>query len=212
MSKFDKLLKELFAVIKQKFADAELKDGTCLRSEGELTTGSKVTLITADGAAMEATDGEYELKDGTVVTIKSGVIDSITDSSNPTPTDEPMVKIPKPSKDDNDTANVIQDAATPDSDDMLAQVIQDLTDRVAALEAAIGAQVAQSAEMSKTVEKFAAAPGAEPIKKKAAFEVPVVYNSFNSNQSIPSQNLSLEEMNSAALDKMLEIRNLINKK
>lgn len=54
------------------------KEGAELMIEGDLVNGSKVSIVNpADGSKSDAADGEYELEDGTVITITGGLIVNI---------------------------------------------------------------------------------------------------------------------------------------
>lgn len=51
------------------------KEGAELVIEGDLVNGSKVSMVNpADNSKADAADGEYELEDGTVITITGGLI------------------------------------------------------------------------------------------------------------------------------------------
>jgi hypothetical protein len=172
-NKFKEKIEELFSLIKkEKFADVTLKDGvTILRTEGDLATGVKATIVTQDGAIVPAADNEYELQDGSKVVIKSAVVDSITPAPVATPsapsTDIPMAAAPvAPTAPADSTLAPSAPADDSTTDDKLAQVIDDLTSRVAALEEKLGEQISANTEMSKTVEKMAAEPGAPAVKRR----------------------------------------------
>jgi len=54
------------------------KEGVEMVVEGDLVNGSKVSMINpADGSKIDAADGEYELEDGTVLTVTGGLIVNI---------------------------------------------------------------------------------------------------------------------------------------
>lgn len=54
----------------KKWSDSEIKIS-------EKAVGGKVELINADGSLSDAPDGDYELEDGTVLTVKGGVIEAV---------------------------------------------------------------------------------------------------------------------------------------
>jgi len=54
-----------------------LEDGTKIKVSGEFVEGSLITIVQVDGNEIPAPDGELVLEDGTVITIKDGVIASI---------------------------------------------------------------------------------------------------------------------------------------
>jgi len=67
--------------VKEIFLDAELKDGTNIKVEGDtLEKGAKVTVVTPD-AEVPAPDGIHELEDGTKVQTKDGIIVDITEGT-----------------------------------------------------------------------------------------------------------------------------------
>lgn len=176
------ILKELFLASKREiFTDASLQDGSIIRTDDDmLKVGSKVTLVSQDGTATPVADGSYTLEDGSILVVKSGVIDSITpaaagtdapapaDTTGANPTsDEPasMDAVPTPV----DGITPEQDAEQPapsapaaDSDDVsqLIEIIKNLTDRVSALEEKV-------AGTKMAVEKMSAAPAAKPFNEAA---------------------------------------------
>ncbi|MET0462291.1 MAG: hypothetical protein ABW007_04030, partial [Chitinophagaceae bacterium] len=54
----------------KKWSDSEIK-------VSDKAVGGKVELINADGSLSDAPDGDYELEDGTVLTVKGGVIEAV---------------------------------------------------------------------------------------------------------------------------------------
>jgi hypothetical protein len=174
-------LKELFSLTAEKFDDATLKDGSILR--GDMKPGAKMQLVSADGTVNDAPDSEYECADGTKISIKGGVIDTITpavaavdgtpamaDATEVKPVDEPMAKETKiPAIIEKNEADATPAVETPaadtdsEMDGMLPQIVADLADRVGALEKALGDAKMANMEMSKQLEKFAKEPAAKPI-------------------------------------------------
>jgi hypothetical protein len=158
-SKKDKItekLKELFALTKKvTFFDCPLKDGSILRTEDEaLAKGSEVKIISKDGVESDAPDGDVTSQDGNTISIKSGVVDAIAPAT-PEKANEKMDTPPTP----------VEGAPAPQSEasaedeapidmDMLQGIIQNLVDRIAALEAKIS-------DTSMTVEKMSALPAAK---------------------------------------------------
>ncbi len=163
------LLKELFLLTKKEvFTDASLADGSTIRTDdSEFKVGSKVSLVGADGTVTPVVDGDYTLTDGSKLTCKSGVIESIIpaspDASAPMADDATgvMDAVPAPV----DGMVPVQDADQPapsapaaDGDDIasLVEIIKNLTDRISAIEEKVS-----STKMA--VEKMSAAPAAKPI-------------------------------------------------
>lgn len=170
-------LKELFNLAKEsettvevKFEDVKLKDGSMLR--GDLKLGSKMQIVAADGTISDAADSEYELEDGRKLTIKSGVIDNITEvapatEAPATPTDEPMAAAAPEAP----VAEVAPEApAEAEMDGMLPTIVADLASRVAALEAALGDANKLNADMSAVIEKMSKEPGAPAIIRTSVAE------------------------------------------
>ena len=65
-------------------AQVKTKDGAMISYEGEkLDVGVAVKMVGADGVSSDITDGEYELEDGSKVTIKGGLVESIVPMTAP---------------------------------------------------------------------------------------------------------------------------------
>lgn len=58
----------------KKFSEAALKDGTIVKTEGELNVGSELYVVQPGGEDVPAPDGVHELADGTMVTTEGGII------------------------------------------------------------------------------------------------------------------------------------------
>lgn len=148
-TKINELLRELFALSKKlSFADLKLKDGSILRTTADtFDKGAQVTIVSADGAESAAPEGDVTAEDGTVLTIKSGVIENV--GTAPAPAEEKM-EAPAPE------APVEDDSAENLDPSMLMDTIKNLIDRVAALEESY-------ASTSMTVEKMSAQPASKPF-------------------------------------------------
>lgn len=145
-------LKELFALSKKlSFFDAKLKDGSILRTADEaLNKGSKVVLISADGVESEVADGDHTSEDGSVINVKSGVIEAITAPSAEAPAE---MAAPAPAPVEGEKA----EQSSYDGDmTSLMEIIKNLTDRIAALESS-------TSDTKMTVEKMSAEPAAKPF-------------------------------------------------
>ena len=170
-------LAELFMLVKKEsFLDAKAQDGSILRTADEaFKTGSQVVLISEDGTSAPAPDSSYVLEDGSTLVIKSGVVETITPASpdatatqpadatgaNPT-TDAPaaMDAAPAPTPTEGTPAPQADSADGSDMDSLIS-IIQNLTDRVSALEAELS-----STKMSVT--KMSAAPAAAAFNTNAS--------------------------------------------
>ncbi len=170
------LLAELFLLTKKEsFLDAKLSDGSIIRTDDDtFKTGSKVSLISEDGSVTPVVDGDYTLEDGSKITCKAGVIESIVP---PTPTTTPDAStadatgvnpvIDAPAVMTDATAPVMAPVETPavestEDSDMatLIEIIKNLTDRVSALEEKISST-------NMAVEKMSSAPAAKPFTSTA---------------------------------------------
>jgi hypothetical protein len=158
-------LAELFMLVKKEsFLDAKAQDGSILRTADEaFKTGSQVVLISEDGTSAPAADGSYVLVDGSTLVIKSGVVETITPASpDATATPAPATTSANPTT---DAPAAMADATAPDASapsaapadgtdmDSLISIIQNLVERVSALEAS-------TSDTAMSVEKMAAAPAA----------------------------------------------------
>ena len=79
-------------------AQVKTKDGAMISYEGEkLDVGVAVKMVGADGISSDITDGEYELEDGSKVTVKGGLVESIVPAVvvevEPLATPEMMTKL-----------------------------------------------------------------------------------------------------------------------
>jgi hypothetical protein len=64
-------------VVREKFLDATLEDGTLVQIEPELVEGAAVIVIDAEGNPIAAPDGEHKLISGEVITTVEGAITKI---------------------------------------------------------------------------------------------------------------------------------------
>ena len=87
---FDKIIK----LLKIHFASSlVLKDGTPLQVEGDFTTGAQVSVVTSDGT-IPLPDGEYQLEDMTIITVKDGLImDIVVPGEVEMSAEEPVVEV-----------------------------------------------------------------------------------------------------------------------
>lgn len=130
-------------------AEAVLKDGTIVRYEGELAEGVAIMVVTPEGE-MPAPDGEHELEDGTIITVAEGKVTAITPA-------EPSVEVEVEAGDYKKEMGVAMSK------------IDDLTQKIAALEKANEAQKSQISQLVKfcqqnieLVQQLADMPAAQP--------------------------------------------------
>jgi hypothetical protein len=84
--------KEKFEDAPAKFLDAELKDGTKIKVEGEvIEIGKKVTVVTEEGE-IEAPNGTHELADGSKIVVEAGLITEVipAEKKEEKPADKPV--------------------------------------------------------------------------------------------------------------------------
>jgi len=68
------MIEKLMKFFKVHFSTSlTLKDGTALALEGDLDTGTQVSVVTSDGN-IALPDGEYQLEDMTIITVKDGLV------------------------------------------------------------------------------------------------------------------------------------------
>lgn len=168
------MLKELFSLTKENFAEAKLADGSTLRSDSDLIQGAKVSLVGADGTVTDAPDGDLVLEDGTKVTIKGGVIDTMV-AAEAAPVEATATDTVEPAKMEDAPAVEAAPAETTEAPaeeakeatdlGMLTDLVNQLTERLAAVEAQLGESMAATTEMKSQVEKFSKEPAATAIKR-----------------------------------------------
>ena len=137
----------------QAFSEAMLTDGTIVKWEGELSEGTVIIVVTAEGE-IPAPDGSHELEDGTVITTEGGVVTAITKSELPAedPTNEVEIEMSKQIE-DLQAANTALSAEI----DSLRAEIKTATEKFSKLTEA-------QAKTLEVVEALAAEPAAEPVK------------------------------------------------
>lgn len=134
-------------------AEAELIDGTKLFVDGDLTEGTKIFVVTQDGN-VALPDGEYELKDGSTLICKEGIIETLNEKQP-----EDMVEDELPAQDDTNPETQIEDIpsteqpeeATPaksteNTDTEVTNKIKKLEERIKQLEELISEKLTASEE------------------------------------------------------------------
>ena len=142
----------------QKFAEAELVDGTQVYTEGALEVGAILFVRAGDGVSDDpfAPAGKHELTDGTIVTVGENGEISQVDAVAPDATDEVAmeeVEIPVEISD-----NVSEEAviATEDLLAGIAALVAPFTEEIAVLKEEVVA-------LTKRFEKMAAEPAAPRV-------------------------------------------------
>lgn len=113
-----------------KLSEVKLKDGTTLTIEGEAPVVGASVQVVSDGGNIPAVDGEYELEDGSKITIASGKISEV-----------------KPAEQKKEEAPVQM------SSDDFNIAIKTLTDRIDALEKKSGDTELKLSAANKTIDK-----------------------------------------------------------
>ncbi len=154
------------------FSEGTLEDGTIIKWEGELTEGTAVTVVTAEGE-IPAPDGTHTLSTGIVITTEGGVVTAMAEGQ--LPADAPEEEMTAPAAD-------------------FSSDIEALRTENAALKSEIEALSGKFSKISEAMEKtlqvvesIAAAPAAEPSqpakfskKEKAADKAEKLAAVFNS--------------------------------
>jgi hypothetical protein len=156
-----KLLVKLESAV-GKFIDAELKDGTKIKVDGEkIDIGAKVMVLTPEGEA-EAPNGTHELSDGTKITTEAGIITEVIPAQPPKEEQQASDKFDaKPAIDD-----LVKRVAALEE---LQAANKNLAKENENLKAQLEASIQVQKETFKLVEQLAAQP-AEQSQKKKAFE------------------------------------------
>jgi prophage DNA circulation protein len=84
---FEKIKSLLFSEEK-KFENAKLVDGTIVQWEDELTEGTALNVVDADGNMMPAPDGAHEVDNGSIVTTVGGLVTKIEQKETELETEE----------------------------------------------------------------------------------------------------------------------------
>ena len=136
-----------FEAERSKFESALLKDGTQIVWEGELSVGTPIMVVTAEGE-IPAPDATHELEDGTLVTTQSG---AVTEIVNPTLVEEPM----------EDVSEVVEEVV---SDSAVVEEVAAIVDQITpdAVTPEVATEVAVEV-ISQIVDIIDEAPEAEAV-------------------------------------------------
>jgi hypothetical protein len=148
-----------------KLMDYKTKDGLTLRWDGEAAVGSEVFLVLADGTAVAADNGTYELEDGTKIVIAEGKVGEIIAAE----VAEDMAIAP-------DTTGLLE-VVQPLIEE-LRGVIAELSSRLDKLEnvetieeETTSTEMARITELEAKLEKLSLSAGAPSVTKKTDSEV-----------------------------------------
>jgi hypothetical protein len=149
-----------------KLMDYKTKDGLTLRWDGEAAVGSEVFLVLADGTAVAADNGTYELEDGTKIVIAEGKVGEIIAAEVVA---EDMAIAP----DATGLLEVVQPLI-----EELRGVIAELSSRLDKLEnvetieeETTSTEMARITELEAKLEKLSLSAGAPSVTKKTDSEV-----------------------------------------
>ena len=144
------------SVMKLKFAEATLVDGTVLTTDGEFIEGAIVYVQVAEGDAPLAPEGIHETTDGKLITIgASGDITKIEDASTDAPVADPATDVAM--EDVSVPVDVAPEAvaATEELLAGIADILAPFTEEIATLTQEV---VALKARFNKLADEPAAAP------------------------------------------------------
>lgn len=174
-SKLPEIKKLLFSETEEKFEDAKLVDGTIVRYE-VLEIGAALSVVGEDGEVVPAPDGEHELESGDIVRTEGGLIVEVMSP-------EPVEEEAEEEKEEEMAAEETEEKF--DSEGFKADILSAVseliesrmaeakfakTEKVSDIEKAVGL-------ITDIVEKMAATPKEEPLKKVAnPFNKGIDYN------------------------------------
>ena len=147
-------------VVRAKFAELELVDGTKVTTEGELAVGGVLNVVAEDGTLTPAPNAMHEATDGTLVTVgENGIIEAIEVAA---PEVEEVV-VEEALEDVEVVADVAPEVA-PATEALLqgiADIIAPFTEEIANLQEQVTA-------LSAKFSEFSDEPAAKPIKRTFA--------------------------------------------
>jgi uncharacterized coiled-coil protein SlyX len=148
-------------VVRAKFAELELVDGTKVMTEGELAVGAVLNVVAEDGSLSPAPMAMHEATDGTLVTVgENGIIEAIEEASVEA---APAVEVEVEMEDVAVNADVVPEAV-PATEALLqgiADIIAPFTEEIANLQEQVTA-------LSAKFSDFSDEPAAKPIKRTFA--------------------------------------------
>lgn len=141
-----------------KLAEAKMEDGTVMTAE-VFEVGQAIFTVDADGNQTPAAEGEHKMENGDVIVVdaegKIAEIRPFEAASNDTPAKLALTP---------EDMQMIADAMKPMFDEVYGK-IQELADKVAALEGGSTAEASKVEELKKKVEELSKKPGAVSLTK-----------------------------------------------
>lgn len=167
------------------FMTETLPTGETVKWEGDLTVDSVLYVVDGETESV-ASDGEYVFGNGKVVTVTDGKVSDIKEPEAQT-------------AEENEGTEQVENAA-PAEDEPAVDPMVELTDRIAALEAAVAALIemltgmtAEYSEMEAKLSELSDAPAAKPIAQD-----------FSSNEKKNNKPGSRYESRAAALKSLAQ--------
>jgi chromosome segregation ATPase len=177
--------------------DLTLQDGSAIRITGALQIGSAVKMLTPDGKTVNAPDGDMTLEDGTVITVKDGLITAIQSVGD---------QDDAASSDNDSTSDSYSDADVEEMRSQLAAHDKRISQLESKLNSATTALKAQSRKLTDSearfglsmelnekflsiVEELAKKPSASPTERKA--------HAFQSENKSRKQDEAIQNLSAA---------------
>ena len=152
-------------VVKVKFSEAELVDGTKVATEGDLEVGALLNVVAEDGTMTPAPAAIHETTEGVLVTVgENGMIEAVEEVvAEEAPVEEAPVE--EAMEDVEVSADVAPEAVAPTEDLLqgIADIIAPFTEEIATLKEEVTA-------LSAKFQEFSDEPGSAPIKRTFAQE------------------------------------------
>ena len=178
------LSKDTMEVVKRKFAEAELVDGTKVSTEGELEVGSTLSVVAEDGTLAPAPAGMHETTEGLLITVgENGAIEAIEEPATDEVVEEEVVE---EALEEVSVEVPVEEELVPATEELLAgiaDIIAPFTEEIATLKEEVVALKSKFSEFSNE-------PAAKPIKRTFA-----------------EQSAAKEVVAMARLERLAQIRN-----
>ena len=171
-------------VVKQKFADYELVDGTKVQTEGELEVGSTLSVVAEDGSLTPAPASLHETTEGILITVgENGAVEAIEEAATEEVVEEEVVE---EALEEVAVEVPVEEELIPATEELLAgiaDIIAPFTEEIATLKEEVVA-------LQSKFSEFSDEPAAKPIKRTFA-----------------EQSAAKEVVALARLDRLAKIRN-----
>jgi hypothetical protein len=151
-------------VVKAKFAEAELVDGTKVTTEGELAVGAVLNVVAEDGTLTPAPTGMHETTEGMLITVgENGIIEAIEET---TPEAE-EVEVEAPVTEELEEVEVSTEAA-PGTEAQTEALLSGIAELIAPFTEEIATLKEELTALSAKFQEFSDEPAAKPIKRTFA--------------------------------------------